>query len=94
VADFWRLNPGTPILLGLDAERRATGANTAGILAFLPGIPPKSVSDRQGYVQARIDYLNYLFSTNAYMATGIDNAKLKPLQTARRNHWFSSSRSA
>jgi hypothetical protein len=80
VADFWRLNPGTRILLGLDAERRATGADTAGILAFLPGIPPKSVSDRQGYVQARIDYLNYLFSTNAYLATGIDNPKLKPLQ--------------
>jgi hypothetical protein len=80
VADFWRLNPGTPILLGLDAERRATGSNTAGVLAFLPGIPPKSVSDRQGYVQARIDYLNYLFSTNAYMATGIDNAKQRPLQ--------------
>jgi hypothetical protein len=80
VADFWKLDPGTPILLGLDAERRATGSNTAGILAFLPGIPPKSVSDRQGYVQARIDYLNYLFTTNAYLATGIDNPKLKPLQ--------------
>jgi hypothetical protein len=80
VADFWRLDPGTPILLGLDAERRATGSNTAGILAFLPGIPPKSVNDRQGYVQARIDYLNYLFSTNAYLTTGIDNPKLKPLQ--------------
>jgi hypothetical protein len=80
VADFWRLNPGTPILLGLDAERRATGADTAGILAFLPGIPPKSVNDRQGFVQARIDYLNYLFSTNAYLTTGIDNPKLKPLQ--------------
>jgi hypothetical protein len=80
VADFWKLDTGTPILLGLDAERRATGSNTAGILAFLPGIPPKSVSDRQGYVQARIDYLNYLFTTNAYLTTGIDNPKLKPLQ--------------
>jgi len=80
VADFWRLNPGTPILLGLDAERRATGSNTAGILAFLPGIPPKTVNDRSGYVQARIDYLNYLFTTNAYLATGIDNPKLQPLQ--------------
>jgi hypothetical protein len=80
VADFWRLNPGTPVLLGLDAERRATGSNTAGILAFLPGIPPKTVNDRSGYVQARIDYLNYLFTTNAYLATGIDNPKLQPLQ--------------
>jgi hypothetical protein len=80
VADFWRLNPGTPILLGLDADRRATGSNTAGILAFLPGIPPKTVNDRSGFVQARIDYLNYLFTTNAYLTTGIDNPKLQPLQ--------------
>jgi hypothetical protein len=80
VADFWRLDPGTPLLIGLDAERRAVATNTAGILAFLPGIPPKSVSDRQGYVQARVDYLNYLFSTNAYLSTSIDNPKLKPLQ--------------
>ncbi len=80
VADFWRLDPGTSIILGLDAERRATGSNTAGILAFLPGIPPKSVNDRAGFVQARIDYLNYLFTTNAYLATGLDNPKLQPLQ--------------
>jgi len=80
VADFWRLDAGTPILLGLDAEHRATGSITAGILGFLPGIPPKSVSDRSGYVQARIDYLNYLFTTNAYLTTGIDNPKLQPLQ--------------
>ena len=80
VADFWRLEPGTPILLGLDEERRAVASNTAGVLAFLPGIPPKSVNDRSGYVQARIDYLNYLFSTNAYLTTGIDNPQLKPLQ--------------
>jgi hypothetical protein len=80
VADFWRLDPGTPLLVGLDAERKAVAMDTAGILAFLPGIPPKTVSDRQGYVQARVDYLNYLFSTNAYLATSIDNPKLKPLQ--------------
>src|SRR5258708_38320217 len=68
------------MVVGLEAERRATGSNTAGILGFLPGIPPKSVNDRAGYVQARIDYLNYLFTTNAYLATGIDNPKLQPLQ--------------
>ena len=80
VADFWRLDPGTQVLLGLDAERRAIGLTTSGILAFLPGIPPKSINDRQGYVQARVDYLNYLFSTNAYLTTGIDNPKLQQLQ--------------
>ncbi|HTM24864.1 MAG TPA: FtsX-like permease family protein [Vicinamibacterales bacterium] len=80
VADFWQLDPGTPLVLGLDSERRATGTNTAGILGFLPGIPPKGINDRSGYVQARIDYLNYLFTTNAYLATGVSNPKLQPLQ--------------
>jgi hypothetical protein len=80
VADFWRLEPGTQVLLGLDPERRAVAAKTAGILAFLPGLPPKSVSDRQGYVQARVDYLNYLFSSNAYLATSADNPHIGNLQ--------------
>lgn len=80
VADFWRLAPGSPVLLGLDADRRAVASKTAGVLAFLPGLPPKSVSDRQGYVQARVDYLNYLFSSNAYVATSADNAQIGALQ--------------
>src|SRR5207248_10330758 len=80
IADFWRLEPGTQVLLGLDPDRRAVPSKTAGLLAFLPGLPPKSVSDRQGYVQARVDYLNYLFSSNAYLATSADNAQIGALQ--------------
>jgi hypothetical protein len=80
VADFWRLETGSPMLLGLDAERRAVSSKTGGIVAFLPGLPPKSVTDRQGYVQARVDYLNYLFSSNAYLATSSDNPQIAPLQ--------------
>ena len=80
VADFWRLETGSPLLLGLDVERRAVSSKTGGVLAFLPGLPPKSVTDRQGYVQARVDYLNYLFSSNAYLATSADNPQLAPLQ--------------
>jgi hypothetical protein len=80
VADFWRLEPGTQMLLGMDADRRAVAANTAGMLAFLPGLPPKSVNDRQGFVQARVDYLNYLFSSNAYLATSADNPRIASLQ--------------
>jgi hypothetical protein len=38
------------------------------------------VSDRQGFVQARVDYLNYLFSSNAYLVTSADNPQLGPLQ--------------
>ena len=80
VADFWKVEAGKPILLGLDPERRGVSAKAAGVLAFLPGIPPKSVSDRQGYVQARVDFLNYLFSSNAYLMTTADNPQLAALQ--------------
>src|SRR5438132_4095249 len=79
IADFWRLEPGSQMLLGLDPERHAVASKAPGILAFLPGLPPKSVSDRQGYVQARVDYLNYLFSSNAYLATSADNAQIGSL---------------
>jgi FtsX-like permease family protein len=80
VADFWKLEPGSKVLLGLDPERHAVATKTAGVLAFLPGLPPKSVSDRQGYVKARVDYLNYLFETNAYVATSAENPHLASMQ--------------
>jgi hypothetical protein len=80
VADFWRLSVGTPVLVGLDAERQAISTPASGILAYLPGIPPRTVSDRQGYVQARIDYLNYLFTSNAYLVSAADSQRLAGLQ--------------
>ncbi|MGH9200025.1 MAG: FtsX-like permease family protein, partial [Vicinamibacterales bacterium] len=80
VADFWQLSAGTPLVVGLNRARQAIGGTTAGVLAFLPGMPPKTLSDRQGYVQARIDYLNYLLGTNAYLVSAADNAALADLQ--------------
>ncbi len=80
VADFWQLTPGGRAIVGLDQARQAVGTTTAGILAFLPGMPPKTVSDRQGYVQARVDYLNYLLGTNAYLVSSADSANLAELQ--------------
>ena len=80
VSEFWRLSEGTPVLLGMDGDRRAIDLPSAGTLGFLPGIPPRSVTDRQGYVQARVDYLNHLFSSNAYLVAGADNAQIADLQ--------------
>ncbi len=80
VADFWELKPGSPVLIGLDPQRQTIRTASSGTIAFLPGIPPKTVSDRQGYVQARVDYLNHLFSSNAYVVASADNARLAPMQ--------------
>ena len=78
VSEFWRLNEATPVLLGMDSERRAISLPSAGTFGFLPGIPPRSVTDRQGYVQARVDYLNHLFSSNAYLVAGSRQCRRSP----------------
>lgn len=80
VTDFWRLSEGTSVLLGSDAERRAIAVPGAGTLGFLPGMPPRTVTDRQGYVQARVDYLNHLFSSNAYLVAAAESPTIGRLQ--------------
>jgi hypothetical protein len=80
VATFKKLSPGKPLRLGVTTARRPVISPSAGVIAFLPGIPPRTVTDRQGYVQARIDYLNYLFSNNAYVVAGANNPQLADLR--------------
>ncbi len=79
VADFWQLSRGTDLLLGMSRGRDSVVARASGALAYLPGLPPRSVNDRQGYVQARVDYLNYLFSSNAYVVGSTESAELGKL---------------
>lgn len=79
VADFWGLRPGDALMLGRNRARESMFANTGGTLAFLPGLPPRSVTDRQGYVQARVDYLNHVFNRNSYLVATLDNAQLADL---------------
>lgn len=80
VAQFKKLGPGGTLRLGVDGHRRSVTATAAGIVAQLPGIPPRSVTDRQGYVEARIDYLNHLFSNNAYVVASARNPRLASMR--------------
>jgi hypothetical protein len=80
VTEFWRLTPDTPVLMGMDEERRTVALPSSGSLAYLPGIPPRTVTDRQGYVAARVDYLNHLFSSNAYLVANAANPDISTLQ--------------
>ncbi len=79
VADFWRLRSGSVLPVGMDEERRVVSARVAGSLAFLPGTPPRTVTDRQGFVEARVDYLNYLFSQNAYLVAVANSPELEEM---------------
>ena len=80
VAEFWDLEPGSKVTLGLDSQRKTLTTSASGTIAFLPGIPPRTVNDRQGYVQARVDYLNHLFSSHAYVVSSAANPKLAGMQ--------------
>lgn len=80
VAEFWKLDSGEPVLLGADMQRKPVLVQSGGVIGFLPGMPPRSISDRQSFVSARIDYLNYLSSTDAYLAAVMDNPKIADLK--------------
>ena len=79
VAAFWRIQAGTPVLVGMDPGRRSLSVPASGVLAFLPGMPPLTVNDRQAYVQARLDYLNHLFAGNAYVVASVRDPALASL---------------
>ena len=80
VAAFWNLSAGEPVLLGADLHKKPVLIPASGVIGFLPGMPPRSISDRQSYVSARIDYLNYLASTDAYLVGTMDNQKIANLK--------------
>jgi ABC-type antimicrobial peptide transport system permease subunit len=80
VAAFWNLGPDEPVLLGADLNKKPVLIPAGGVIGFLPGMPPRSISDRQSYVSARIDYLNYLSSTDAYLIGNADNRLLANLK--------------
>lgn len=80
IAEFWDTKNDKSLRLGVNAAGKTISVPTAGVLGFLPGIPARSVTDRQGFVEARVDYLNYLFDHSAYTAVAADNPKVQDLE--------------
>ena len=80
VAEFWNLTSGDPVLLGADMDKKPVLVPGGGVIGFLPGMPPRSIADRQSFVSARIDYLNYLSSNDAYLVATADNPKIANLK--------------
>jgi hypothetical protein len=67
LAAYWQRAPGEPMPVGRDVSGSVVNAGLAGSLRFLPAMPLASVNDRESFVGARIDYLNYLFNNRAYL---------------------------
>ncbi|MDH3546130.1 MAG: ABC transporter permease, partial [Gammaproteobacteria bacterium] len=68
VANFIDKGPGETTLLGRQTDGdNMVDANIAGAVWYLPGSPVVSVTDRESFDAARVDYVNYLFANNAYI---------------------------
>jgi hypothetical protein len=67
VAAYSRRNAGDPALLGRTTDRLMLQATVGGILRYLPGSPLSSITDKDSFASARIDYVNHLFNNNAYI---------------------------
>ncbi len=80
VADFWGVSDGQRMQVGTNQQKMPVQAKPAGMLISLPGIPQRMLEDRESYVTAQVDYLNYLFRTDAYMVASVDNPDLYDLE--------------
>jgi hypothetical protein len=82
VAEFWDLRPGSQLLLGSDPTGGPVRAPVGGTVRYLPGRPLETVTDRQSFARAQVDYLNFLFDNNAYAVASSDNPSIAGLVTS------------
>ncbi|MFZ9500140.1 MAG: FtsX-like permease family protein [Beijerinckiaceae bacterium] len=72
VGAFYKKSLDEPMPVGRMVDGRLQRMPYGGSLLFLPGAPLRTVNDREGFVAARVDYLNHLF-TNAPYLIGAQN---------------------
>ena len=74
VGAFYKKAMGEMMPVGRMTDGKLQRMPYGGSLLFLPGMPLRTVNDREGFVAARVDYLNHLF-TNAPYLVGAQNEK-------------------
>jgi ABC-type lipoprotein release transport system permease subunit len=56
-----------PMPVGRMANQALARLPFGGSIYFLPGVPLRTVNDREGFIGARVDYLNHLFASSPYL---------------------------
>ena len=74
VGAFYKKALEEPMPVGRMVDGKLQRLPYGGSLLFLPGVPLRTVNDREGFVAARVDYLNHLF-TNAPYLVGAQSEK-------------------
>lgn len=73
IQGFYKREMGSRMPVGRNIDKSMQTVRLGGALHYLPGMPTKTVNDRQSFVAARVDYLNHLFGFNAYMVSTANN---------------------
>ncbi len=76
MATYYKKSPGDRMPVGANAARKIEFAPFAGTVRFLPGMPLRTVNDREGFLESRIDYINYLFGENPYIVGHLEQENL------------------
>jgi ABC-type antimicrobial peptide transport system permease subunit len=90
VAGFSDKKEGDMAALGRDTEgKNMVNAKVASTLWYLPGSPLTSITDRESFAAARVDYVNHLFSNNAYVVLDPNNPAIRNLDVLITSLHFS-----
>ena len=65
-----------PMPVGRTSAQAMARLPYGGSVYFLPGVPLRTVNDREGFISARVDYLNHLFTSSPYLVGDENNAAL------------------
>jgi hypothetical protein len=79
VAKFYKRSLDQPMPIGRTTSGRIERAPFGGAVHFLPGVPLRTVNDREGFISARVDYLNHLFASSPYLVGNSGNPALADL---------------
>lgn len=79
VGAFYKRAIDQPMPVGRTTNGRLERAAYAGAVHFLPGVPLRTVNEREGFVNARVDYLNHLFTNSPYLIGNASNPALADL---------------
>jgi hypothetical protein len=79
VTKFYKRTLDQPMPIGRTVTQQMERAPYGGSLRFLPGLPLRTVNDREGFIGARVDYLNHLFASSPYLVGAAGNPRFDNL---------------
>jgi hypothetical protein len=79
VSKFYKRTLEQDMPVGRNAAKVMARAPFGGSVYFLPGTPLRTVNDREGFIGARVDYLNHLFAASPYLVSAASNPALANL---------------